>query len=175
MPDNLLSQLESLENKDDFPPVHLWNPERVYDFDMRIDKDGRWIHEGSEIKRIKLVKLFASVLKKEGEDYYLVTPVEKARIQVEDVPFLIVEIEAQQYKTICRTNLDELIVLSNEHPLTLEANSVSEEVLPYVDVRSGLKARFNRNVYYQAIELAEERGGKFYLKGVDGEFCVGEV
>lgn len=174
MPNNLLQQLQTFEKEaKGKPPVHLWNPERVYDFDMRIDKEGRWFHEGSEIKRIKLVKLFASVLKNENENYYLVTPVEKAKIQVEDVPFLIVEMEQNEQGFIFRTNIDELILLSNEHPIEVRKSELGE--LPYIKVRNELWARFNRNVYYQAVELAEEKDGRLILKTANEEFCVGKI
>lgn len=174
MPDNLFKQLQDLENEGRVkPPVHLWNPEHVYDFDLRIDKHGRWFHEGSEIKRIKLVKLFANVLKKEGENYYLVTPVEKAKIQVEDVPFLIVEMEKNDQGFIFRTNLDEFILLSQEHPIQLRKSELGE--LPYINVRNNLWARFNRNVYYQAVELAEEKEGSLFLKTEQQVFCIGII
>lgn len=179
MSENLLKQLQALENEaKGMPPVHLWNPEHVYNFDMRIDKEGRWFHEGSEIKRIKLVKLFASVLKNDNESYSLVTPVEQARIQVEDVPFIIVEMEKNAQGFVFRTNLDELVQLSEEHPIELRSSNLlanEEGELPYIKVRSNLWARFNRNVYYQAIEVAEEKEGKLVLKTRDKEFCIGKL
>jgi len=174
MPDNLFKQLQDLEDQGKGkPPVHLWNPEHVYDFDLRIDKQGRWFHEGSEIKRIKLVKLFANVLKKEGENYYLVTPVEKAKIQVEDVPFLIVQMEKNDQRVIFRTNLDDLISLSQEHPIELRKSELGE--LPYIKVRNNLWARFNRNVYYQAVELAVVKEGRIVFETEDQEFCLGKI
>ena len=97
MSQDLISQLQALQKEGKSkPPIHLWKPERVYDIDIRIDSEGRWFHEGSEIKRIQLVKLFASVLLFEDGHYFLVTPIEKARIQVEDVPFLIVEFQQSE-------------------------------------------------------------------------------
>jgi len=176
MSDNLLAQLKKLKLESmGLPPVHLWNPEHIYDIDIRIDKDGHWFHEGDEIKRKQLVNLFASVLKKEDDEYFLITPVEKARIQVEDVPFIIVEMEINNSSIIFRTNLDELVELSKEHPITLDDNGVAEQALPYVEIRNGLRARLNRNVYYQAVELAEERDQKLFLQSEQGEFCIGEL
>ena len=177
MAEGLFEQLEKIKKQGKgLPPVHLWNPERVYDIDIRIDMEGRWFHEGGEIKRLALIKLFASVLKKEDESYFLVTPVEKARIQVDDVPFLIVEMEVDRKKSgiVFRTNLDELVSLSATHPVVLR-EGLNGQSLPYVAVRDGLLARLNRNVYYQAIELAIEKDGKFYLSSEGDEFCIGSL
>ncbi len=180
MTDSLLKQLEQIQkNSKGFPPVHLWNPGHVYDFDMRIDQEGQWFHEGTKINRLSLVKLFASILKKEGDEYFLVTPEEKARIRVEDVPFMVVEMEFNQAgkQLLFRTNLDEVVLLSKQHELLLRSSGTgsvtSSQQLPYINVRSGLLARFNRNVYYQAIECAQERQGMFYLSSEGSHFCVG--
>jgi hypothetical protein len=183
MSDNLLSQLEKLKSETKgMPPVHLWNPERVYDIDIKIDKEGRWFHEGSEIKRIKLVKLFASVLKYEIKNtkgnYSLVTPVEQAYITVEDVPFIIVEVEQSEDGFVFRTNLDELIELSEDHPIELrmcDLGAGESGELPYIKVRDDLWARFNRNVYYQAVELAEKRDNKFYLESKGESYLMGRI
>jgi hypothetical protein len=156
-----------------FPPVHLWNPERVYDFDMLIDKQGRWFHEGSEIKRNKLVKLFSSVLKKEDDDYFLITPVEKARIKVEDVPFLIVEMEELEDKWLFRTNLDEVIELSEPDLFEMRESDLGN--LPYLKVRNDLWARFNRNVFYELVELAQEQDGQLLIDIQGKKVSLGDV
>jgi uncharacterized protein len=121
--------------------------------------------------------LFASILKKEGDDYFLVTPIEKARIQVEDVPFVVVEMELnfQKQQILFRTNLDEVLVLSEEHYLVLKPSELSEQELPYLHVRNGLFARFNRSVYYQAIEQAQEKQGRLYLSSAGESFCIGTI
>lgn len=174
MTQDLISQLKALEaDGKGMPPVHLWKPERVYDIDIRIDREGRWFHEGSEIKRKPLVKLFASVLLHEEGQYYLVTPVEKARIQVEDVPFLIVEFQQSKSGFVFRTNLDELIELSEKHPIELRKTELGE--LPYIKVRADLWARFNRNVYYQIVELAEEKDTKICISSQGSDFVVGRL
>ncbi len=174
MAEDLITQLHKLKAEaKSLPPIHLWKPQRVYDLDMRIDAEGRWFHEGSEIKRKGLVQLFASVLLKEGEDYFLVTPIEKARIQVEDVPFLVVEYQHSGNDLIFRTNLDDLIELSREQPIELRQNQLGE--LPYIKVRDELWARFNRNVYYQLIEEAQERESGLYLQSHNLEFLLGRI
>ena len=172
MAEDLISQIQKLKDEgNSLPPVHLWNPERVYDFDMRIDRQGRWFHEGQEIKRIKLAKLFSTVLKKEGDDYFLVTPVEKARIQVEDVPFLVVEFQQSASGFVFRTNLDDLVELSIKNPIELRNSNLGE--LPYIKVRADLWARFNRNVFYQIVELASESNGKLVIEGSGQGFVIG--
>ena len=136
-------------------------------FGLEIARDGRWWHEGRPIERLALVKLFASVLRREPDgSYWLVTPVERGRIEVEDVPFVAVELVAtgpgSGQRLRLRTNLDEWVTVGPEHPLRLRrtaAASGDEALVPYVEVRPGLEARLARPVYYQLVELGEERRG----------------
>jgi hypothetical protein len=138
-------------------------PER--DLHLRITGDGEWLYRGSPIRRLELVKLFASVLRREADGgYWLVTPVERGRIAVDDAPFVAVELRRQgegaAQRLRLRTNLDEWVTLGPEHPLRLgrPADVVAESGLaPYVEVRAGLEARLARSVYYELVELAEER------------------
>jgi len=148
------------------------------DIDIRIAGDGTWFHEGCPIGRLPLVKLFASVLRREDDgDYWLVTPVERARIAVDDVPFVAVELEARGSGTgqslRFRTNLDEWVSAGPAHPLAFRALPGSQEKAPYLTVRDGLEARVARTAYYGLVELCVERtlGGKPVL-GVwsDGAF-----
>ena len=132
------------------------------DIDIRIASDGTWFHEGCPIGRLPLVKLFASVLRREDDgDYWLVTPVEKARITVEDVPFVAVELEAdgsgEAQRLRFRTNLDEWVSADSQHPLAFRALPGSEEKAPYLSVRDGLEARVARAAYYALVELCVER------------------
>ncbi|MEM7042459.1 MAG: DUF1285 domain-containing protein [Pseudomonadota bacterium] len=136
------------------------NGERRYH--MRIDRDGVWHHEGRPIARMPLVKLFASVLRREGDgDYWLVTPVERGRIEVEDAPFVVVELSAEgagQDQTLrARTNLDEWVTVGPDHPLRLRLprSGPASDPLPYVDVRPNLEGRLLRSVYYQLVELGD--------------------
>jgi hypothetical protein len=132
------------------------------DIDIRIAADGTWFHEGGPIGRKPLVKLFASVLRRdETGDYWLVTPVEKARITVEDVPFIAVEMRiegADEAQTLqFRTNLDEWISAGTDHPITFRPLPDSTEKAPYITVRERLEARLSRAVYYELIERCTER------------------
>jgi hypothetical protein len=143
------------------PPVHLWNPPFCGDLDMRIAADGIWYYYGTPIGRPALVKLFASVLKREGDRYYLVTPVEKCGIVVEDAPFLAVElkIEAQAGRRILhfRTNVDDWVVCGPQHALRFELEPQPGGLKPYLHVRSNLWAKVTRALLYDLVELAEER------------------
>ncbi len=134
-------------------------------FGLKIARDGRWWHEGRPIARLALVKLFASVLRRAPDgSYWLVTPIERGRIEVEDAPFVAVELavegEADGQQVRLRSNLDQWVVVGPEHPLRLRrsvAPAGGVALVPYVEVRDGLEARLARSVYYQLIELGEER------------------
>ena len=140
-------------------PVHLWDPPFCGDMDMVVARDGTWIHEGKPIRRAALVELFASVLKiADDGEYYLVTPVEKVRIQVEDCPFVALDMDVQgegsQQRLIFTTNIGEKVVASEEHLLTIQVDPDSGEPHPSIHVRSGLNALINRAVFYRLVDLA---------------------
>lgn len=138
------------------------------DFDIKIARDGTWYYRGSPIGRKRLVQLFSTVLRcDDNGEYWLITPVEKGKIEVEDVPFVVVEMtaegEGRQQRLTMRTNLDDIVVLDDDHPLRVEVDDETEEPAPYVTVRDNLEARLNRPVFYQLVELAVPRevdGGK---------------
>jgi hypothetical protein len=143
------------------PPVHLWNPPFCGDLDMRIASDGTWYYLASPIGRPALVKLFASVLKREGDKYFLVTPVEKCGIVVEDAPFLAVEFDVEEGdrgRTLCfRTNVDDWVVCGSDHALRFEPEPATGGLKPYLHVRSGLWAKVTRTLFFDLVELGEER------------------
>lgn len=130
-------------------------------FDIRINRDGLWFYHGSPIGRKELVKLFASVLHRDSAGRYLLeTPAERGVIEVEDAPFLAVELTVEgagrTQSLIFRTNLDENVVADAAHPLRIASDPVSGEPNPYVSVRDGLEARLTRPVYYELVELGGE-------------------
>ena len=136
------------------------------DLDMRIARDGTWYYRGSPIGRLPLVKLFASVLRREPDgSYWLVTPAERGRIEVEDAPFLAVELtvsgEGSAQQLIFRTNLDDIVTAGPDNPLRVEI-AANGEPAPYILVRSGLEARLARPVFYELVEL----GGENQVEGV---------
>lgn len=142
------------------PPVERWNPPYCGEIDMRIAADGSWHYNGSPIGRPALVKLFASILRKDPERFVLVTPVERVGIAVEDAPFLAVEMavegQGSSRQIALRTNLDDLVSVGEEHPLRFEKDETGG-VKPYVRVRGDLWARLTRSLALDLIALAEER------------------
>ena len=159
------------------PPVHLWNPPFCGDLDMRIATDGAWYYLGTPIGRPALVRLFASVLKREGDKYFLVTPVEKIGIVVEDAPFTAVEMrseDAASQRTLhFRTNVDEWVACDAGHRLRFEPEQASGGLKPYLHVRSDLWAKVTRAVFYDLVALGEERdvdGERMFGVASSGEF-----
>lgn len=157
------------------------------DLDMRIARDGTWYYRGSPIGRLPLVKLFASVLRREADgSYWLVTPAERGRIAVEDVPFLAVELTVEgtgrDQRLIFRTNLDDIVTAGADHPLRVEI-AAGGEPAPYIHLRGGLDARLTRPVFYELVELGGEEEiegerqfgvwsrGAFFRLGDPGEEC----
>ena len=147
-------------------PVHLWHPPFCGDIDMQILRDGSWLHEGRPIRRKAMVQLFASILlREEDNQFYLVTPAEKVRIQVEDCPFVIVLMDilthdpgkSAEQQLRFTTNTDEVFNLDSEHGLIVTEQPGTGEPHPVVHVRSGLNALVSRSVFYQLVELAEQR------------------
>jgi uncharacterized protein len=137
------------------PPVDCGN------LDIRIARDGIWFYRGSPIGRLPLVKLFASALRREADgSYWLVTPAERGRIEVEDVPFLAVELtvvgEGPDRQLIFRTNLDDIVTAGPDNPLRVET-AASGEPAPYILVRDRIEARLVRPVFYDLVELGTEQ------------------
>jgi hypothetical protein len=149
----------ALPKEKGLPPVERWNPPFCGDIDMRIATDGTWFYQKTPIGRMPLVKLFASVLKKEGDKYFLVTPVEKVGITVDDVPFLAVELtvthDGSQSLTF-RTNVDDVVTAGPGHALRFEPEA-SGGLRPYLHVRRDLWAKVTRTLFYDLVELGEER------------------
>ncbi len=157
------------ENKG-LPPVERWNPPFCGDIDMRIGTDGTWFYQKTPIGRPALVKLFASVLKREGDKYFLVTPVEKVGIVVDDVPFLAVEMNVSGGNTDrilqFRTNVDDWISAGPGHALRFEPQPKTGGLKPYLHVRRDLWAKVTRALFYDLVGMGEERD-------VDGKTMFG--
>ena len=157
------------------PPVERWDPPFCGDIDMRIAADGTWFYQKTPIGRPALVKLFASVLKREGDKYFLVTPVEKVGIAVEDVPFLAVEMKATAGEAgrvlQFRTNVDDWVAVGPGHALRFEQQPVTGGLKPYVHVRRELWAKITRALFYDLVALGEERdvGGMAMFGVVSGD------
>ena len=144
------------------PPVELWNPTHCGDAGLEILRDGTWLHEGTRMTRESLVRLFASILRKDADgETYLVTPVEKIRVRVEDAPFLGVRADrdgrGREQSIVFTTNVGDVTVAGPEHPLRV--TYTGEEPRPYVHVRGRLEARILRAPFYEMIEWSERRDG----------------
>ena len=140
------------------PPVERWDPPYCGDIGLKIGRDGTWFYQGSPIGRLPLVKLFASVLRRDADGrHYLVTPAEKVDVAVEDAPFLAVEMEAQgmgrDQALLFRTNVDDVVACGPQHPLRFVVEPGSGGLKPYVLVRGQLEALVSRAVYYDLVEL----------------------
>jgi len=153
----LIAQVQTLikEGGTTLPPVHLWNPPLSGDIDIRIAADGRWYHEGTAFQREALVRLFASILKREGDEYFLVTPVEKWRLRVESTPFIAIDCEVlgsgTEQQLVFVTDVGDRVHCSAGHPLRLLSIAGAEPV-PCIMVRDGLEARLARALYYRLVE-----------------------
>jgi hypothetical protein len=159
------------------PPLHLWNPPFCGDLDMRIAADGTWFYLKTPIGRPALVKLFASVLWREGEKYFLKTPVEKIGITVDDAPFTAVEMKAEGEGAArvlhFRTNVDDWVACGPDHALRFEPEEETGGLKPYLHVRRDLWALVTRALFYDLVELGEERevsGKRMFGVASGGEF-----
>jgi hypothetical protein len=139
------------------PPVHLWNPAHCGEIDIVIKRDGTWFHEGTPIGREALVRLFSTVLRLDPDGHHLVTPAEKLKITVEDAPFTAVRVDRDGQRLVFVTNVGDRVVAGPEHAITVGTEPGTEEPAPYLHVRRGLQARINRPVFYELVEMAEER------------------
>lgn len=143
------------------PPVERWNPDHCGDIDMVIRRDGTWWYNGSPIGRPAMVKLFSTVLRRDADGkYYLVTPVEKLGITVEDAPFLAVELVSEgagKSRTLAfRLNTEDYVIAGPDNRLRVEVDGKTGEPRPYLHVRRGLEALVNRPVFYELVALALE-------------------
>ncbi len=153
-------------------PVHLWNPPHCGDLDMRIARDGTWFYQGSPITRPAMVRLFSNILRKDGDDYVLVTPVEKVGITVEDAPFVTEDFDVagdgETQVLTFETHVGDLAIAGPENPIRVEIDPQTEEPAPYVTVRTNLEARITRKAFYRLVELGTHQD-------VDGDSMFGVI
>ncbi|WP_050605162.1 DUF1285 domain-containing protein [Ruegeria sp. 6PALISEP08] len=163
-PDGLAASVKATKTKG-LPPVHLWNPPFCGDLDIHIAKDGTWSYLGSPINRFELVKLFSSILKKEDGKYYLVTPVEKVGITVEDAPFVAVDFdregESEHQSLTFTTHVGDHAIAGAEHPIRIVIDPETQEPSPYILIRSNLEARIDRKSFYRLVEIGTHHDGWF--------------
>lgn len=165
--DSLAKAATQAAKKGGLPPVHLWNPPFCGDLDIRIKRDGTWFYLGTPIGRAPLVRLFSTILKLEDGKYFLVTPVEKVGIIVDDAPFVAVDFTVQgdgeAQSLTFETNVGDFAVAGPEHPIRVERDPETGEPAPYVMIRAGLEALIDRKSFYRLVDL----GAHFRHKGAD--------
>lgn len=158
-PKSLLDNINNENLQGDLPPVENWHPEHCGDSEICIHRDGSWSHQGTSFKRQKLVDMFSRIIRLDDDgEYYLVTPVEKMKLKVEDVPFLAIGFEVLMdegvQKIVFETSVGDRVMVDEPHAISVQM--VDGEPAPYVLVRRNLKARIARSVYYQLIDMARE-------------------
>jgi hypothetical protein len=164
------------------PPVHLWNPPFCGDLDMRIASDGTWFYLGTPIGRPALIRLFSTILKRENGKHFLVTPVEKVGIRVDDAPFLAVEMvkegDGGGRRLRFRTNVDDWVTCDSSHRLRFEP-AADGGLTPYLHVRADLWAKVTRALYYDLVDMGEERvvdgSAMFGIASAGGFFAMAEA
>ena len=182
----LFADLVSLEeiNNSALPPVQCWNPPLSGTMDLTIDREGRWIHEGGVIRREAIVKLFSSILKAEDNQIFLVSPVEKWLIRVDVAPFYIIsvsrDVRGSEQAISCKTSTGENVVIGRNHPLTIVKLHNSEEIVPLVEIRQGLKGFFSRSSYYQLVDWCQsgetsETAEQLFLSSMGERFSMGSL
>lgn len=161
---------EGLDGK--LPPVHLWNPDRSADIQMEIRADGSWWHEGDQIKRERLVKLFSRILRcDEDGSFWLVTPYEKVVVHVEDAPFMAVRVDRSgepgpNQTLVFKTNLGDVTLAGPDAAIRVETDLTTLEPTPYVLVRGRLEAKLTRAVFYELADMAVAHEGRAGMLGV---------
>ncbi|MFX0546807.1 DUF1285 domain-containing protein [Roseovarius sp. S1116L3] len=155
------------------PPVHDWNPPFCGDLDMRIARDGTWFYLGTPIGRHALVRLFSTILRRDGDDYFLVTPVEKVGITVEDAPFVAVDFDVEgsgkDQRITFHTNVDDSVSAGPDAPIRVVRDEETGEPSPYVLVRHNLEALIDRKSFYRLVDIGAHHEGWFGLWS-QGEF-----
>jgi len=170
-PENIVEQVEKSAKNLSQPPLEKWHPEFSGDMDLRISRDGEWIHKGKPLGREAIVRLFSTILRREDDgEYYLLTPVEKWRIQVEDTPLLAhsLEVEESGNEQVVRltTNVGETLEVGNEHPLEVGSYEASGQPRPIIRVRHGVDARLTTAAYYELAKHVVEQT-------IDGKAVLG--
>lgn len=154
--DSLFRQLAEQAGKG-LPPVHLWCPAQTTDIGIRVSRDGTWWYQGTPITRPRMVRLFSRVLRRDDGEYFLVTPAERVRVEVEVAPLLAVQMEvrhgARGQEIAFRTNVGDIVVADGDHPIWMRGTPRAP--LPVVVVRDDIEALISRNIYYDLVERGE--------------------
>lgn len=166
---DLFNLLGKFKQQQKMPPVESWNPTREGEIDILINSKGEWFHEGGYFERQDLARLFASILRREGDTYYLVTPVDKLKIQVEDVPFSVVLMNVTDEGISFITSLGDEVKVNSEHPIEFRK---TKDLVPYVLIRKNLWAKLNQSTYYELMDLVEETADGYVIRSGDYEVKI---
>ncbi|MGF7152739.1 DUF1285 domain-containing protein [Novosphingobium gossypii] len=147
-----LNEIAKLVAARRLPPVDQWSPAEIGDSEMRIAADGRWFHQGGEIRRPAMVRAFASLLMRDDAGHWLVTPAQKLSIAVDDAAFIAIDVKQDGDALVFRLNTDDLVIAGPEHPITAQGDPETPAI--YLAVRHGTRARLNRSTYAQLVEIA---------------------
>ncbi|SLN56148.1 DUF1285 domain-containing protein [Pseudooctadecabacter jejudonensis] len=153
--ESLASSARAAHSTRGLPPVEDWNPPFCGDLDMRIARDGTWFYLGTPIGRPELVKLFSTIIRRDGDDYFLVTPVERVGITVDDAPFVAVDFDAARAGLRFVTNVGDAVVAGPDHPIRVVRDAQTGEPSPYILIRRNLEALIDRKSFYRLVELGE--------------------
>ncbi len=169
--DSLFDELLEIQQSKKLPPIANWDPPDIGVIDIKIMQDGSWLHEKREIKRKEIVRLFSTILIKEEEDYYLITPAQKLKIMVEDVPFIAINMEVRgelpDTDLLFETNVEDYVLIGKDNPIWMVEDK------PYIHVRNGLNALLTRNVFYRLADHAAEKDGQFWIRSCGESFSLG--
>ncbi|WP_404470809.1 DUF1285 domain-containing protein [Vreelandella venusta] len=176
---NIDRLLQHQQGSPTIPPVTEWQPDLSGDIDILIKADGAWQHEGKPFARASIPRLLASLLRRDSDGYCLVTPVERWRVNVEDLPLVAVEADFYDDAWWFTTQFDDVVRLDEQHPMTL-STTPDGDVVPEIAVRFGLAARLHRNVYYRLVEQATPHvctSGELQLRlySAGNEYLLGEL
>ena len=171
--DDLFATLTNLQTQKRLPPIHLWQPERVGEIDIRIDREGHWYHEGTRIQRQPLVDLFATIMRIENDTYYLVTPVEQMAIVVDEAPFIAIDLDVrgggESKEFLFSTNVGDFVLAGPEHRIYMTGER------PFIEIRDGLVARIARSVFYRLVEEGIEEAGALVVYSQGTRFDLGSI
>ncbi len=170
-----LAKLAAEQGGRGLPPVHLWHPEHCGDIDIIIQADGVWMHEGTPIGRPELTRLFSTVLRKDPDGYHLVTPVEKLKITVEDLPFRAITLKDVEGHLVFETDQGDTVIAGPEHPIVVETDPATQEPAPRLHVRADLWARISRSLFYELVERAGPVEGRLSVRSGEAVFALGPV
>lgn len=170
-----LAKLAAEQGGRGLPPVHLWHPVHCGEIDIVIQADGIWMHEGTPIGRPELTRLFSTVLRKDPDGYHLVTPVEKLKIRVEDLPFRAITLKDVEGHLVFDTDQGDTVIAGAEHPIVVETDPVTQEPAPRLHVRADLWARISRSLFYELVERATPVEGRLSVRSGEAVFALGPV